>query len=111
MTKILVNMNRVVDTYRAADQARQELWMLYHQWYENPRGAEVLRKHRRLNKPTRKEVKLAFYQEIRRKTVIINVSLRRIKDHQRFNLFTFIFWKKTGVDAEFARRRICSYLK
>jgi hypothetical protein len=104
-------MNRVVDTYRSAEHDRQELWMLYHQWYENPRGAELLRKHRRLNKPTSKEVKLAFYQEIRRKTVLVNLSLRRIKDHQRFNLFSFIFWKKTGVDAEFARRRICLYLK
>lgn len=104
-------MDYVVDTYRAADQARQELWNLYHHWYMNPRGAELLTKHRRLNKPTSKEVKHAFYQEIRRKTVIINMSLRRIKDHQRFNLFSFIFWKKTGVDAEFARRIICSYLK
>jgi len=71
----------------------------------------LLRKHRRLNKQTKKEVKLAFYQEIRRKTVLVNLSLRRIKDHQRFNLFSFIFWKRTGVDAEFARRRICLYLK
>ena len=104
-------MNRVVDTYRSAEHDRQELWNLYHQWYENPRGAELLRKHRRLNKQTKKEVKLAFYQEIRRKTVLVNLSLRRIKDHQRFYLFSFIFWKRTGVDAEFARRRICLYLK
>lgn len=104
-------MNRVVDTYRSAEHDRQELWNLYHQWYENPRGAELIRKHRRLNKQTKEDVKLAFYQEIRRKTVLVNLSLRRIKDHQRFNLFSFIFWKKTGVDAEFTRTTICDYLK
>jgi len=94
-----------------AKRERSHMWELYHTWYNNPKDTTILRKHRRLQKTSKKDIKKAFYHEIRRKNAAMRMAELRIADQMRFNVLSNHFYQKTLVDFEFGRRIVVSYLR
>ena len=58
-----------------------------------------------------KTIKRAFYSELRKYKLKKRVTWLKFKDQERFDAFSLVFYTRMGVDVEFARRKICAYLR
>ena len=58
-----------------------------------------------------KDLKKAFFSELKKIKLKKRLMWLKIKDNERFDTFSYIFYKRKGVDIEFARKEICAYLR
>ena len=103
-----------LDRYIVAKQQLNEIWLLFHEWYDSKTPElkrYALKKHANIVKQTPKLTKRALYSEMKKKRAYVNLARQRYEDEKRFNALTDIFYDRTHVDLEFARRTIYSYLR
>tara|TARA_B110000908_G_C10210799_1_gene430125 strand:- start:983 stop:1285 length:303 start_codon:yes stop_codon:yes gene_type:complete len=99
-----------MEAYYGSVEKCHDIWRLYHLWYDDKRDPEVLKKCKRLLKGEQKDVKMAFYREIRKRHCLKSFHWRRYRNISRISVFAVIFYNKTHVDISFAKKTICDML-
>ena len=105
--------------YHDAVCALSAIWMDYHAIYDLGMSAKRSRQQRpdiyqrwaRLFQGGPKKIKVLFYKEIKKKSAIRRLKWANYLDEVRFNTFSDVFYDKTRVCIEFARRKIYKMLR
>ena len=98
--------------YKDAVCDLEAIWMDNHVVYGLDMSAKRSRQQRpdiykrwaRLFQGDPKKIKVLFYKEIKKKSAIRRLKWAKYLDEVRFNTFSDVFYDKTGVCIEFARR-------
>jgi len=110
-----------MDAYIKSSGDLDFLWVQYHIFYNsqnrysqhpyNPSKCKNSVIQHALKTRDLKTIKRAFYSELRKYKLKKRVAWLRVKDQERFDAFSLVFYTRTGVDIEFARQKICTYLR
>jgi len=105
--------------YHDATDALSAIWVDYHVVFDLGMSSNRLRDQRsdiykrwaRLFQGDPKKIKVLFYKEIKKKSAIRRLKWAKYLDEVRFNTFSDVFYDKTRVCIEFARRKIYKMLR
>jgi len=110
------------DKYHRVREKQQDLFSLYTMWYNDGKFSrhdsykQIFKSYPRILNTIRpshstEQIKKILYCEIRRLTARKWIAWRRYQNNIRFNLFCISLYRKTRVDASFARYKILEYLQ
>ena len=104
--------------YQIAEKKLEEIWQLYHCWYNEKCDSAMLKaypnltKAQNMNMKGRNEnMKRVFYKEMKKKSAAKHLAWLGYMDERRFNALSDIFYTKTRVDLEFARQIIYTCIR
>jgi len=115
-----------MNAYIRAKKRHEELFILYHKWYNHSTDPEMRGKSRRtcvglvvdypnIYKAAERgirwyDLKLVFYKELRQLGKKKMLACRKYSNIKRLSVFSVIFYSQTRVDMSFAKRKLLNYL-
>ena len=112
-----------MNAYIRAKKRHEELFILYHKWYNHSTDPEIRGKSRRtyeglfvdypnLYKAAEKGIylKLVLYKELRQLGKKKMLACRKYLNIKKLSVFSVIFYSQTRVDISFAKHKLLNYL-